>query len=170
MPAKRACGASPEGCLLRPDSHMDDMDESKFYAGDADFVHICAVDVVPGRMTVTVRCHPPYSSPGLADLLIRQNPGLPWHSCRNPVGLTFGHVIEGTSTAHILEHLIIDDQVGMSLKDSGSDSIFLGDTQWLDERRGLSLIEVSFRSDAMALAALKSAKVKLESCLRMLYH
>lgn len=117
---------------------------------------------------------------------------LAYHTCvhgddpaANPDNPTFGAVIENTSLPHVLEHLIIDEQVRnaetprpnsapvtpsdpAALAPSPApftDATFVGTTEWLDEAAGLARVEVNFTDDLVALRALRSALAFLNGIL-----
>lgn len=109
-------------------------------------------------MTVNVRVSagfPRSTDAALARSLLAARPTLALHSCVNPQGPTFSSVIASTSLPHVLEHAIIDEQV----RDPSTltDVLFVGTTEWLDERAGLARVEVNFADDLVALRALRNA-------------
>ena len=69
----------------------------------------------------------------------------------------FGDVMRETSVPHLLEHIIIDEQV----RDESTPphAVLVGTTAWLDEREGRARIEVNFTDDLVALRALREAVV-----------
>lgn len=130
-----------------------------------------------GRLTLRVRVAqgvPRSTDARLAQALLAERPSLASHTCVNERGPLFGSVIEHTSLPHVLEHLIIDEQV----RDSRSlaDSTFVGTTEWLDEAAGLARVEVNFTDDLVALRAMRNAlstlngKVVLASHVNGTYH
>lgn len=120
-------------------------------------VQIRAFTVKAGRMICEL-CIPDsrfrYTKPKLAAFVEGQYPDLPHHACVNEVGSTFGDVMESTSTAHMLEHLVISLQT-RAAADSAAE--FVGTTEWVDESAGEARIEVSFRDDLEALRAFGDA-------------
>lgn len=122
-----------------------------------DPIRVKAITVKTGRMVCDVQIpleRHRYTTPRLAAFAEGQFPDLPHHACVNEVGHAFGDVIEDTSTAHLLEHLIISLQVRDR---SGGADAFLGTTEWTDELNGEARIEVSFRDDLAALRAFNEA-------------
>lgn len=116
------------------------------------------VAVRPGRLSLLVRVsegYPHYATPQLAAYVSEHYPALAYHTCVNEVGPTFGAVMPTTSLPHLLEHLIIDEQVNDP--ETPSNAALLGTTEWRDERAGLARIEVNFSDDFVALRALRSA-------------
>lgn len=80
---------------------------------------------------------------------------LPVHSCINTKGPTFGDVAIGTSIPHLLEHLVIAEQVRLTRKDA----TFVGTTNWTEAGTagGEAIVEVSFIDDLQAIEALRNA-------------
>ena len=72
-----------------------------------------AAIVYPDRIELTVCVHPrfAFSSKLLIDALVQTHPYLLEHTCKNECGTTFAVVAETTSTPHVLEHVIIDNQI-----------------------------------------------------------
>ncbi|WP_124060418.1 hypothetical protein [Gordonibacter sp. Marseille-P4307] len=116
---------------------------------------VCEVSVPDPGM----RCTTPILSRRALDFY----PTLPHHACINEKGRTFGAVIEDTSVPHLLEHMIIDEQVRRSSCDAAS---FTGTTRWIDEDAGAARIEVSFADDLCALACAKEAQRRLNDAMR----
>ena len=81
--------------------------------GTAVPITVERLDISPGKLTICVRLRPDtrYTNPQLAQQVVADFPQLPLHACVNPHGPTFASVLEHTSLAHLLEHLIIDLQV-----------------------------------------------------------
>lgn len=122
-----------------------------------DPVQLRAITVRRGRMACDLAIPDPrfrYTTPRLAAFAEGQFPDLPHHACVNGSGPSFGAVMESTSTAHLLEHLVISLQTRAA---TGSSAEFLGTTEWTDEAAGLARIEVSFRDDLEALRAFGEA-------------
>lgn len=70
--------------------------------------------VYPDRIELSVCVtHARYatSSPALIDALVQNHPYLLEHACKNEVGASFGAVASTTSTPHVFEHLVIDNQM-----------------------------------------------------------
>lgn len=89
-------------------------------------------------------------------------PTLPLHSCINSKGPTFGDVAVGTSVPHLLEHLVIAEQVRLVEQGTGRvlhDATFVGTTEWCKggPQAGEAIVEVSFVDDLQALEALSNA-------------
>lgn len=116
------------------------------------------VAVKPGRLSIIVRLAswcPRFTDEALVSYVLAVHPALPHHACVNGEGPTFGAVVSHTSIAHLLEHLIIDEQVADPR--TPRDVALLGTTEWTDERAGLARIEVNFSDDLVALQALRTA-------------
>ena len=110
------------------------------------------------RLSLLVRVAP--GAPRLTDAafarsLVAERPTLAHHTCVNPFGPTLGAVIARTSLPHVLEHVIIDEQVRHPR--SLTDATFVGTTEWLDEAAGLARVEVNFLDDLVALEAMRNA-------------
>lgn len=123
-----------------------------------DVLSVERVTVKRARLSLLVRVcpHAPrYTTPQIAEWLRGVRPTLVHHACVNDRGPTFGAVISHTSVPHVLEHLIIDNQV----RDARSltDATFVGTTEWLDEAAGLARVEVNFADDLVALQAMHDA-------------
>lgn len=95
-----------------------------------------------------------YTTPALAAFVTSRYPDLPHHACVNGKGPRFGEVIEATSIAHMLEHIVISEQVRTTSFPSAE---YVGTTEWIDEASGLARVEVSFRDDLEALRAFAEA-------------
>lgn len=116
------------------------------------------VAVSEGRLSILVRLAPDAPRNVESQLLqaaLAKYPSLPFHSCVNDRGPAFGDVMCETSVPHLLEHIIIDEQV----RDEGTPphAVLVGTTAWLDEREGRARIEVNFTDDLVALRALREA-------------
>ena len=116
-----------------------------------------AITVRTGRMVFEVEIeNPAYrnTTPKLAAFVSGQFPDLPHHACVNDKGHTFGDVIEATSVPHLLEHLIISNQVRNHVM---GDLLFMGTTEWVNEEAGIACIEIGFKDDLAALRAFNEA-------------
>ena len=129
------------------------------------------------RLIVVVRVNTdcPRTSPEIAARVVERFPDALSHSCMNAMGPTFGHVIENTSIAHLLEHLVIDLQASEYTRAHGGENnmrahpscngspkhsappLLTGITQWIDEDAGLAQVQVSMVSDICAVRALTQA-------------
>ncbi len=116
---------------------------------------VCEVAIPDPRMRRT--------TPILSRRALDSYPTLAHHACINEKGKTFGAVIEGTSVPHLLEHMIIDEQVRRSSCDAAS---FTGTTRWVNEDAGTARIEVSFADDLCALASAKEAEHRLNDAMK----
>lgn len=109
-------------------------------------------------MSAFVRLRPnlELTTPEAMEKVLDVFPRLARHSCVNGKGPTFAAVMDCTSWAHVLEHLVIDLQVSAH-QDRGDqdDPWFVGNTQWLDRSAGTARIQVSYRDDLVALKAFK---------------
>ena len=98
---------------------------------------------------------PARTTPELAADIERACPGISRHACVNGEGDTFAAVIDHTSLAHVLEHLVVHLQVRS--EPPGSTATFLGTTEPLDAEGRRFRVEVSFRDDLVVLRALREA-------------
>lgn len=135
------------------------------------------VEVFPGRLRIWVTLAPDaprWVNEDMAAAAYEDYPTLPLHSCINSKGPTFGDVAVGTSVPHLLEHLVIAEQVRLAAKAAcggrsaepavgegraGSDATFVGTTEWCKggPQAGEAIVEVSFVDDLQALEALSNA-------------
>lgn len=118
----------------------------------------------------------------LIRLIEESFPYLSRHACVNNAGNTFGAVMEHTSVPHLLEHLIIDLQTERVVPTQQAehknrpdcqqtkptpteDFLFVGTTEWIDERAGKARIEVNFTDDLIALRCFSDALELLNKLL-----
>lgn len=131
-----------------------------------DLIAVESIAVQADRIVLRVAMAPGtprFMTPSMAARLDAVRPSLKMHACVNDTGPTFGHVMATTSIPHVLEHLILDEQVR---DEAAPDAFpFSGITLWLDEAAGLAHIEVSYFDDLTALAAVRSAAALLNECL-----
>lgn len=130
-------------------------------------VRITSMLVGSGRLSVTVQLEggaPSRTTPDLLDALLPFYPTLPYHTCINGHGPTFEYVMNRTSLPHLLEHLIIAEQLGDPR--TPDPMTFVGTTAWVNESEGSARIEVNFLDDLIALGALQRAVASLERALR----
>lgn len=129
----------------------------------ADGIAIARVEVFPGRLRAFVRLAEDasrYVDESMYAGACGAYPTLPLHSCINSKGPTFGDVAVGTSVPHLLEHLVIAEQV--RLAGEGRDGLppaqatFVGTTAWTEGGAALgeAVVEVSFVDDLAAIEAL----------------
>lgn len=129
----------------------------------AEPVKVEEVQFGAGRMTLVVQLAAAFESttPQLIARLCERYPELPHHACVNEVGPTFAAVMNHTSIAHLLEHLIITEQTRQTPPPSGSanvqEPLFCGATTWISREQRRARIEVSFADDLIALEALHNA-------------
>lgn len=124
---------------------------------------------------------------GLVAAACEAYPTLLLHSCINSKGPTFGDVAVGTSIPHLLEHLVIAEQVRLAGESeqgdlppseagaaaaSGTvaaphDVTFVGTTEWCSggPQAGEAVVEVSFVDDLQALQALANALAFLNATI-----
>lgn len=107
---------------------------------------VCEVVLAPGAPRLT--------TPQLMERVRAAHPHIARHACVNDEGDTFAAVMDHTSLPHLLEHLVIDVQTQAC---ANEDAVFVGTTEWADERAGRARIEVSFIDDLVALRAFRDA-------------
>ena len=133
------------------------------------FVRVSRVVVKADRMVCDVQLSPAcprVSSPLLISALLQAHPQLAEHACKNERGTTFGAVMNRTPLIHVLEHVAIDCMVqNESAKTTSSDTLFVGNSRWLDPVQGLGRVELGFRDDIAALRALKTAVEQVNQAL-----
>ena len=133
------------------------------------FVRVSRVVVKADRMVCDVQLSPAcprVSSPLLISALLQAHPQLAEHACKNERGTTFGAVMNRTPLIHVLEHVAIDCMVQKeSAKTTSSDTLFVGNSRWLDPVQGLGRVELGFREDIAALRALKTAVEQVNQAL-----
>ena len=133
------------------------------------FVRVSRVVVKADRMVCDVQLSPAcprISSPLLISALLQAHPQLAEHACKNERGTTFGAVMNRTPLIHVLEHVAIDCMVQKeSAKTTSSDTLFVGNSRWLDPVQGLGRVELGFRDDIAALRALKTAVEQVNQAL-----
>ena len=133
------------------------------------FVRVSRVVVKADRMVCDVQLSPAcprVSSPLLISALLQAHPQLAEHACKNERGTTFGAVMNCTPLIHVLEHMAIDCMVqNESAKTTSSDTLFVGNSRWLDPVQGLGRVELGFRDDIAALRALKTAVEQVNRAL-----
>lgn len=122
------------------------------------------VDVFPGRLRILVQLSDGasrWTTEELVAAVFDAYPTLPLHSCINSKGPTFGDVAVGTSVPHLLEHLIIAEQVRLAGEGRVAEGevTFVGTTEWCEGglQAGEAVVEVSFVDDLQALRALSNA-------------
>lgn len=135
-----------------------------------------------------------FSSKPLIAALLHTHPYLLEHACKNERGKTFAAVAETTSTPHVLEHLIIDNQIRVCAQvpsPQNNEGILVGTTQWDEgsdpyadpyadpyvdksdvsgalqgEQMTLkAIVRVSFFDDVAAFAAINAALAELNELL-----
>lgn len=105
------------------------------------------------------------TSPGLIEGLLRDYPFLLEHACVNEKGETFGAVAQDTSIPHLLEHMVIEEQVRLEGYAEGAPRTYVGKTCWIDGREPRARIEVSYANDLIALHAFRIALERLNCAM-----
>ena len=107
-----------------------------------------------------------YTNPALIERLSGDYPFLLSHACVNDKGTTFGAVAERTSLPHLLEHMVIEDQVRLERLGSCSQPVlYTGKTFWTNEEELKARIEVRYADDLVALRAFRIASERLNSAV-----
>ncbi len=122
------------------------------------------VAVRPDRIVADVRVGDERyasTSPALVAAALRRFPHLLSHACVNGKGSTFAAVADDTSIVHLLEHMVIEEQVRIG----GEGPVYVGKSVWIDRRRLRGRVEVSYVDDLVALRALKAAQEWLDAFL-----
>lgn len=127
-------------------------------------LRIESLTVQPGRIVCEVVVDVSYcfTTPRLAEALLAEYPTLARHACVNDVGPTFGSVIHHTSIPHLLEHLVIDQQVRF---DGRTEATLVGTSEWTDRQTGRAKVTVSFTDDLVALRAFRDATEKIAQAM-----
>lgn len=92
---------------------------AKAKANASDGIRLDRLTVMLGRMRLEVSlAHwvSPTTNEAIAEQVIARYPTICAHSCINSSGPTFGDVIGETSVAHLLEHMIIEEQLADALR------------------------------------------------------
>ncbi|MDO4182064.1 MAG: hypothetical protein Q4E12_00420 [Coriobacteriia bacterium] len=105
------------------------------------------------------------TSPQLMQRVLQDFPRLPQHSCVNAEGPLFGAVMDHTSTPHLLEHLTIDAQVRAHAQGRFRETLFVGNTQWVDQSQGLARIQVNYADDLVALRCFNESVTYLNAIM-----
>lgn len=104
---------------------------------------------------------PRYTTPDLVARACASFPDLPQHACVNAVGNTFASVMDHTPLPHLIEHIAISLQVRAAAQADARaavrSDVYVGTSEWVDERAGRALVQVSFTDDLAALRALNGA-------------
>lgn len=98
-----------------------------------------------------------YSNENIKRELLKNFPSLAQHKCKNLQGKNFESIMNSTSIAHILEHLIIDFQIKSLNANLNFSNPLYGTTQWINKPEGIAKIEFSFYDDLIALSSLNKA-------------
>jgi hypothetical protein len=135
-----------------------------------DALCVRSIEVKRDRMVCLVqvcdRWH--YTTSKLAALACKEYPHMPFHTCVNSHGSTFGDVIKHTSIPHLLEHLVIDLLVQRNVDRSNRSFVFAGTTEWIDEGHGTAQVQIKIQDDIKALQALKDAVAIINNWCRQL--
>ena len=101
-----------------------------------------------------------FSDEYLKNALLKIRPTLKDHKCKNSLSKNFEDILDETSLAHILEHLIIDMQIECATQSGILNQTILGTSEWLDKDLGTAKIKVDYFDDVVAIKCIKdSAKL-----------
>ena len=156
-PTASAVPTAPETSAASAMPAASESSEAPTVPAAPDPIRIRSITVRTGRLVVDISIPDErhrQTTPRLAAFVEQSYPDLPHHACVNGRGPDFGSVMECTSTAHMLEHLVISLQTRAA---TGLVQPFVGTTEWVDEATGQARIEVSFRDDLEALRAFNEA-------------
>lgn len=131
-------------------------------------LRIDSIRVRKDRMVIEVVLDgdsPLRTTPDLVRLLLPSYPYLLQHACVNEKGETFGAVAFDTSIPHLLEHMVIEEQVRLEGDAQGSPRTYVGKTRWISGREPRARIEVSYANDLIALHALRIASERLNDAM-----
>lgn len=131
----------------------------------SDSVKVTDITVNKYRLIVRVQLgNTRYSSCKIKEKLLKNNPTLALHKCKNDSGDKFIDILDKTSLAHVLEHLIIDFQIKYLENSAMSKKSIFGTTEWIDKDKGLARIDLSYADDVIAIKAINSAEELLNKC------
>lgn len=142
-----------------------------------DSLNLDRLTVMKGRMRLELSWPvwtPKLTDRELADEVIAMYPTICAHSCINSAGPTFGHVIHKTTLPHLLEHMIIEEQIAQHCEDvtAAGKAIVnamverpLVGTTTVTEGGRQATVEVSFFDDLIAARAIGFALEKLNDIL-----
>lgn len=126
-------------------------------------IEVDTIVVRTGRLVCTVviaDSNLRYTTPELAERVLRDHPSLAHHACVNEEGTLFSAVMDHTSLAHLLEHVAIDIQT-RGARDDGA--VFVGTTEWMDETAGQARIQLSYADDLEGLRSFRDAVAYLNA-------
>lgn len=137
-----------------------------------DALHLDRVVVRPGRLRLEVSLVG-QATRGTTDTIAQQAiaryPTIQAHSCINEQGPVFGDVIFHTSIPHLLEHMIIEEQLAETATTSASlqtrEERTLVGTTHITRSHAHAVIEVSFFDDLIAVRATRRALDALNEML-----
>lgn len=140
----------------------------EWFLSELDSIRLDRLTVSPGRMRleVSLSCWTPQVTDArIAKEAIAKYPTICSHSCINSAGPSFGDVIEKTSVPHLLEHMIIEEQLSQRVNPTAVGSGTLVGTTRMSEDGNHAVVEVSFFDDLVAVGAIGRALEELNSIL-----
>lgn len=130
-------------------------------------INLDKVTVMHGRMRLEISLaawSPEATDQALAKDAIKLYPTITMHSCINSSGPSFGDTIAHTSVPHLLEHIIIEEQLAEDPAGLPFAISIVGTTQVAPDHKHAT-IEVSFFDDLVAIRAIGRALDALNSLL-----
>lgn len=142
---------------------MNGSDKSAAIPPCAAAIKVDNIEISVGLMILYVRVaeHAPLRTTAqIARCIQDAYPRIVHHSCINAKGPTFAAVIEDTWMAHLLEHLIIDQQAAIAEEAHPCDNsllnaVYAGTTERVGKRE--FVVTVGFKDDLVAAEALSNA-------------
>lgn len=143
---------------------MTPLSAAECFSTPARPIDIEHLTVRPDRIAADVRVAAERfasTTPALVNAALLRFPHLLGHACVNGKGETFAAVADDTSIVHLLEHMVIEEQVRLE----GEGPLHVGKSAWTDRRRLRARVEVSYADDLIALRAFKTAQEWLNDML-----
>lgn len=132
-------------------------------------LRIDSIDIFPREAHVRVSLWPALPnvvSPACAHYILERYPQLANHACFSGGAHVFGQVIRGTSLPHVLEHLVIHEQLLQGASALHTAKRLVGCTTWTDDEHSRALIRVMFYDDLVFLRALRTQTAFLNSAVQ----
>ena len=134
-------------------------------------LRINSIDIFPREAHICVsigNAFPKTVSSACAQYILQQYPQLANHACFSGGARVFGQVIQGTSVPHVLEHLIIHEQLLQCAYAYCASSALrlVGCTTWNNDEHTSALIRVMFYDDLVLLRALRTQTAFLNKALK----
>ncbi len=115
--------------------------------------------------------HQAYTHPRLSEQIRKDFPRLVCHTCVNEAGDTLAAVLEHTSLAHVLEHLVIElmaqswracqeaqqEEGASNSHTHAAAPVYVGSSEWLDAEQGIARVQIGYINEKEALQCLLQA-------------